>query len=490
MRPKIEGLPFEVAAPQIMAELKDQDGEYVTVYPDWRQAFYSSSPNILAMGGEGSGKSYMAALFATCHSVVDAAHGAKLYWVIGNAFEDARKEFDYILDFQEQMGNVHRKTVSDILHKQCTLRTKTGQLFVTISCDDPTRIAREEPDGIVGCEVAAWRQSAFTRALTRLVRRYGRSWGFFTGSFESSLGWLPDLFKVAQGPNDMAIRSYSIPTWANRKIYPLGREDPGIKRAEASMSPSAFQERFGGVPVPARAVILSEFRAHRHIDPELDYDFSQPVYLAVDPGSKVYAVLFCQFARNGEIWVVDEVYVERLSHEQVISICKDKPGWHLVRKDDAGTIDVAAKQPHMGMPMPIEEWARTTGCMLWAQRCEVDDSIGALRHALSDNPLSGRPRLRVHPRCLGLISEMGGGPSPIEGGGPWRRYETAQGLGPPIPQNDHACKALAYLLQAPRYSGAIRPETEALAPVSSVSYMGTKATPRLYSYFRKQGIAS
>ena len=34
-------------------------------------------------------------------------------------------------------------------------------------------------------------------------------------------------------------------------------------------------------------------------------------------------------------------------------------------------------------------------------------------------------------------------------GGPWMRYESVHGIGAPKRENDHACKALAYLLLGP-----------------------------------------
>ena len=87
--------------------------------------------------------------------------------------------------------------------------------------------------------------------------------------------------------------------------------------------------------------------------------------------------------------------------------------------------------------------------VLYANKWPLDVSIERVRAALALNPKTARPRLRIHPRCKGLISEMGGGPSPVEGGGPWMYYETKNGLGPPRMENNHACMALAYLLSGP-----------------------------------------
>lgn len=418
----------------------------VTPSPEWEKVLFSPARLLLAMGGEGSGKSYMGALFAVCHSVYDVQFGAKLYWIVGADFEDARMEFDYILEFMQRLGNVEEVTGGNNRDQQCTLLTKTGQRFVTISAYDFTKLGREEPDGIVGCEVSRWYEEAFSRCEGRLVRRFPHAWGFFSGSYETSRGWLPALAQLGRTPNARNLISYGIPSWANRWRYPLGEGDPAIQAARASRSPEKFMERFGGEPAPAHTVIFSEFRNVSHVDKSVDYVASLPVYLAIDPGDKVYCVLFVQPQDNGEIWVMDEVYVSKWTHQQVIQEVQLRDGWPLVK---GGAIDIAAKQGHMGMPRPIEEWYKDTRLILWVQKHSVEDSIERLRLALSYNPRTGRSRLRVHPRCRGLISEMGGTAEPSMDIEPWSYYESRFGLGQPKAENNHACTALSYFLAGP-----------------------------------------
>lgn len=416
------------------------------------------------MGGEGSGKSYTGALYGVCRSVYDAQFGSKLYWIVGADFEDAMVAFRYVLDFQSKLDNIESKSISQNRDQQSWLQTKAGQIFVTISAYDPTKLGRETVDGIIGEEVSRWYQEAFLRCENRLIRRFPNSWGFFSGSFESSQGWLPEVFRYGQGPNDRYIRSYSIPSWANTFIFPLGREDPAILAAESSSSNQRFMERFGGEPAPPHNLVLDEFRTFLHVDNEIGYDPDLPVYLAIDPGDKVYCVEFVQIRDNGEVWVLDELYETHKTHGQMIDMCMLREGWPLVR---GGAIDVAAKQTHMGMPVPIEEWYKDTGIALWAQKQGVEDSIERLRRVLSTNPKTGRPRLRVHPSCKGLIAEMGGGPSPVDGGGSWMYVESRVGQGPPRAENDHACKALAYLLAGP--FGSVSNDRTSLA---SATYLG------------------
>jgi hypothetical protein len=445
----------------------------IELWPEWETVFESNAPIVLPIGGEGSGKSFHAALYGVCHMVYDLSIGGKLYWVVGADFEDARKDFDYLLEFQSQLGNIDydNSSLPSKRDQQCLLATNTGQTVVTISSYDFTKVAREEPHGIIGAEISRWFGETFERCEGRLLRQYPHAWGFMSGSFETSDGWLPDIHRFSEGPNDRGIRSFSIPSWANRVKYPGGREDPAIKRAEAGRSPEKFLERFGAVPVPSKRMVCHTFRRALHVDYNLEFDPELPVYIAIDPGGVVYAVLFVQFTNDGEVHILDEIYVHRWPHSAVINEFKARPLSGLV---EGGAIDIASTQAQNAMPLSLDAWFADTGLSLWTEKHSVDDTVDRLLWALAPNPNTGRSRLRIHPSCEGLISEMGGGQTPVPDGGTWMRYETKQGLGPPMRHNDHACKALGYLLGGPH--GKLAQEL-AIGQTLAVSYLNTNGRP-------------
>lgn len=439
------------------------------LWPEWKTVFEMPAPILLPIGGEGSGKSHQGALYGTCHMFYDLQFDGKLYWVVGADFEDANKDFDYLVGFQAQLDNVDFDNTSQSVarDKQKYMMTKTGQQVVSISAYDFTKVAREEPFGIMGAEVSRWFEETFERCEGRIIRNYPHSWMIASGSFETSDGWLPDLHDFAQGPNDRGVRSFSIPSWANRVKYPGGREDPAIKRVEAGRSPEKFLERFGAVPVPSKRLVCHSFRRALHVDYGLEYDPTIPVYIGIDPGGVVYSVVFVQFTVDGEVHVLDQIHVHRWPHDAVINEFRARPLSSVV---EGGAIDVASKQPQNAMPISLDAWYSDTGLVLWAEKHAVADTVERLLWALAPNPFTGRARLRIHPNCTGLISEMGGGKSPVPDGGPWMRYETRAGLGPPMRHNDHACKALGYLLGGP-YGAQARHIAEEQA--SAVSYLST-----------------
>ena len=435
-------------------------------FPEWEEVIDSRASIKIIAGGEGSGKSMTAGEYLAIRTYYDLQWGRHLYWIVGADYEDARKDFDYFADFMEQLEGIAKLQRPSHKDQQCVLITTTGHEIVTISSYDFTKIARDEPFGIIGAEVSRWFPETFLRCEGRLLRNFPHAWGFFGGSPESSQGWFADTCKQGQGPNERGLRSYFIPSWCNTLKYPGGREDPAIKRAEAGRSPQKFRERFGAEFVAPRGLVCYSFRYDLHVDFEVEYDPTLPVYLAIDPGGVVYSVLFVQFTNDGEVHVLDEIYAYRWTHEAVVNEFKSNS---LSPVTIGGAIDVASKQPQNAMPISIEEWYNDTGLTLYAQHNAVDDTVERLLWALSPNPNTGRARLRVRPECRGLISEMGGGESPVPDGGPWMRFEHNTGLGAPMRKNDHSCKALGYLLAGP-YS-YLASERALKAPVA-VSYLG------------------
>src|SRR3972149_2888265 len=92
----------------------------------------------------------------------------------------------------------------------------------------------------------------------------------------------------------------------------------------------------------------------------------------------------------------------------------------------------------------VHVWYREAGIRLRTKRVLAAPGIERLRQFARLEELRGEPRLLVHPRCRAFIAECGGGPHPVPGMGVWRRKVDRSGntIGPPMEENNHACKAL------------------------------------------------
>lgn len=399
---------------------------------------------VLGSGGERAGKSYIAADFFN----VRGSWQGKLYWIAGADYDRCHAEFEYIARAMLQLEAVKPENVHTPHSGQWWMKLSTGAILKTWSLQDWLKVGSEAPDGIIISEVAQISHEEYKRLTDRTAEK--RGWVCGTGTFEGSLGWYPETWKLYQLPGQ-AGESFSLPSWSNLAVYPGGENDPEIVRLKTSHSVEYFSERFGGVPCPPTGLVFPEFRVLHHVR-EFEI-FDAPIYLWVDPGyDGAYAVEAVQVV--GEtVYVVDEIYERGLVTEQITQVVMQKPWFSLV---DGGAVDIAARQ-HQGMPAVEEVWGtpRTgdgqdgwPGISLTSNRVEEAEGRERLHTFLTINPIDGQPRMLIRPHCVGLISEFGGCPNPFTGEGQpysWKRDRTGIVVGhQPEDKNNHAIKAMTY----------------------------------------------
>ena len=416
----------------------------------WARAGYDPSPAQraahncparirLIAGGERAGKSRSAAM-----ELFGRLLEGRLFWLVGPEYDLCRPEFEYLLEACRRIDDV--ASVRFPGSSRCELTTRTGARIVTRSAREPERLAGEAPDGILGCEAAQLPPSVFPRLRGRIAER--RGWLWLSGTFEGSRGWYADRFRAWQPAAREDARSFSIPSWENRALYPGGRDDPEIAELEDLFPPDLFMERFGGVPCPPSTLVFPDFDPRVHVGVK-GRGSGAPVELAVDPGyAGAYAVLAIEL-RGSEVAVIDEVYLRRTVAGDVIAACRERPWWPRVR---GGVIDVAGRQHHAA-PSQIEVWGSLAGVRLRSHSVPLRSGIDRLRTFLRD-PASGDARLIVAPECTNLVEEFG-----------LYRYHEASDLEPiseiPIDRDNHAIKALTYWLYD-RFGAIERPPRQSI----------------------------
>lgn len=460
------------------------------VSPEWISVFdefadLSKCNKFIAAGGEGSAKSHDAGLFLVARYMYDMLtleRKPELYWIIGADYEDAYKEFTYVMDFLEELGKLKMRvnakgenTPEGIKvvrggRDQCILTTNDGVEIRTISAKDETKIAREQPDGIIGAEASRWSAEAFRRSIGRIAR-LPHAWFFASGSFESDEGGFHARFEVGQGDNSQRLRSKSIPSFANRHVYPLGESDYRIQELKADYSIDRYMERILGLPAPPRGQVINVLDPKKHIKGNLRYDPREPVYLWMDPGTLVYCVLFVQIVNN-QVRVIEEVYMPQAETDLVINACRKMEGWKYVRQG-GNVADHAGYQRHMGAPPHLRTWKENTGLIFetLGKGLDPNDKAEQILSFMNVDPYTGEPGIVFHEDIRGTLSEMGHGISPTadQGGGRWMRDVGQDGSVRGIKrENDHGCSALAYGLSFHR--GSIRPDRRRIPGKAPTTY--------------------
>lgn len=419
----------------------------VELSPEQEALVYSQAREVLGGGGERAGKSFVASQYLNVR-----VWGDDLYWIAGKDYDRCHAEFEYTAKAMQKLGFVASVDIHTPQNAQWwmrILRTKDepdGRLIKTWSLKDWLKVGSEAPGGIVVCEIAQITYPEYTRLTDRTAEK--RGWVVGTGTFEGSMGWFPELFKLYLLPGQHG-EAFSLPSWSNLHVYPDGENDPEIIRLKEKYKedPDYFNERFGGIPAPPHGLVFKEFRYLTHVK-ELSIQES-PVYLWVDPGyAGAYAVEVVQII-NDTVHIVDEIYEQELVTEEITKIVMQKPWFRLIA---GGAIDIAAKQ-HQAMPAVAEIWAsqRNDG---WPgiplQTNYVEEPVGRerLHSFLTVNPLDHQPRLFIDPKCKGILSEFGAVPNPFTGeAAPYKWKEDRAGLltgVAPEDKNNHGIKAVIY----------------------------------------------
>jgi len=265
----------------------------------------------------------------------------------------------------------------------------------------------------------------------------------------------------AQGENPWGAVFRRLPSWSNRHLYPGGWNDPKIQGALATAlardplnGREWFDERYGGIPRKSRGIVFDRFRRATHCPPGVEFDETREVYLAVDPGysPSSYAVNWVQIVGE-EIRVFDEIYVNEMTHKEVLVLVRNHRAWPNVRHV---VMDVAG-QAHSGAgESAFEAWRANFADIeadfrpvITGQYVHVSVRNSRIHDKLSVNPLTGRPFMVFNARsCPNTIFEFEKGYK--------KSVHKVSGLvtsDDPKKEHDHAVAALGYLI-VDRYSTA------------------------------------
>ena len=411
----------------------------------------------IAGGGQSSKSTVMAFLWAAVYPFcVEKAQreGQKVYiWMIGQSYDDVGKEFEYIEDWARRLNALAGK-VTWPKQKKGFIPLKGNVEVHTYSGGKPETIAGEAPVFIFVCEAAR----TTPRVLEVVLERTGpgKAIAVFSGTFERDVQtWYHQMYwNLIEGgdPEGFAV---SLPSWVNRLRYPGGRSDPEILRQERLHNADYFQERFGGVPVKPRGIVIPEFSGRYHVKP-CTYDPDLPLWLTNDPGygsdhENSNALLAVQQdSRTNQIRVISEIYRLGRTTEQIIDEAMAKRWWNH-KPPPVLVVDPYYKDQHNAMASVAEQWLRQAGLHARGQKIAPQKGVDLMRHYFKID-VTLPPRIIIDPSCRGLLSELGYCPSPtLHKMAAWAYHIGPDGHATstmPMNHYNHSCMALIYLLFA------------------------------------------
>lgn len=404
-------------------------------FPEQLPVHASRADVIQIVGAEGAGKSAV-----TAAELVAAVPWSKLIYLIGETYDNPRREFEYMRNSLLRLGAVDLAAVATPKMGEWQMTTRTGCRIRTLSAREGASAViatGEEPDIFCLTEAGIIQSyGVFTACARRATRSRGRV--ILSGTLKDNYGWYAGLSNDLAAPGNIwRGETFSIPAWANTQLYPGGRADPEIARLALALSEDEFARTVAARRVPSRALVFPEFSYAVHVRP-CPFDPELPVSLWVDPGynPSVYAVLAVQLKRDdyGDtiVEVIDEVCLNFHTHKQIIGECQKRVWWANTLRG-THVIDIAGRA-HAASDSAVEVWSTEAGVYFHTNKVGIMDGISRHRDFLQGT----RPRLFHDPeRCRYTLEEYGKYRRPTDRDGNPTADE-------PKDEFNHSMKALAY----------------------------------------------
>lgn len=407
----------------------------------YRHAHFHPARTKMPVGGPRSGKS----LFGSMEVVPWSLH-SDLIWVAADSYDLARQEFEYIYEALLSLNWTEPRLITfpENKYQPCAVETLWGTLIETKSLKDNQTFVARAPDVVLICEPGLTNVTSIHRAWERLTTKRGLL--LAPGTAERSAPWMMEYWsKWKRWPNEDHAKSWSVPSWLNKTIFPKGLHDPETEKLRRMCDTfDEFLLRFVGVPATPPDLIMSDVWKERIHVGRVEYRQRLegtpgflPVYAAIDPGysgESRYVVEAIQVIPElKKVRIIDEVVAKGKSHEEVIQLCMRREWWPVCA---SGTIDPYAGDSHTyGGASPASVWARKEfGVRLeLPQRLHVEDLIRTIKGYLTG---ANGWTVEIDGRCERLRWEMQA----------WKKVRTLNGLGRPSVNNCDAIKALGYFL--------------------------------------------
>lgn len=417
-------------------------------------------PVKLCSGGVRAGKSIVLSMEAAKHLLIEDG----LMWIVGPDYDQCKAEFRYLNHALQRLDCLAGDPSTPERGSQ-SLVTKWGFKIQTKSGADLEALASFAPDIILIVEANQQPSGVLDKAYERALEKSAPI--LISGTIERSYPWYAEKWAAWQGDNPQGAKSFSLPSWSNKVIFPKGRDDPKIKELEVRLGPELFLERCAAIPCTPSDLVFGEFSTKRHVR-KLEFNPKLPIELAIDPAKHTYAIEVIQWetlpifkwleqleidpakldkkilAQNRTmVYVIDEIYKHGMIAQDIIPIVKAKPYYSFIK---SGVVDNAGKQ-QQGNKSQVQVWNEETGINLRGKYVFIPEGIDVLKLRLRNDPILSTSLIQFDYRLDTSKSDNGRANGVLAEFGLYKNPEWVAGRNErpvPIDANNDGLKATSY----------------------------------------------
>lgn len=385
-----------------MQQFKNEWFSFVDYKPHKGQRLLHEAPDdkrfIVACCGRRFGKSYSAAREAE----IVLTQPNKMVWIVAPTYNTSEKIFRIVY---EDLVIKKGYKPSQFSRKEQLLSFEWGSTICGKSADHPSSLIGE------GCDLIIIDECSKVPNLQKIWEMYLRPTlsdkkgkAIFV-STPDGYGYFYELY--LKGQSDKNWFSFNSPSWENEYAFPEGKKDEDLLEAQRSLSQEIFDQEYGAKFTSLSGRVYNDFTRDGNVG-DVRYNRNAPVYVSIDFGYRMPAVLFFQIGMiDGQehIFIIDEIIHEPniKTVELVDKMRRKKLPWHIVYGDPAGY----QVQSSMGIG-EADLFYQLTGKRIHALRDKASRNINSGISHVRNFILSkdGIRRLHVSNKCKGIIEDI------------------------------------------------------------------------------------
>lgn len=275
-----------------------------------------------------------------------------------------------------------------------------GSILQFKGADRPDTLRGSGLDHIVGDEISEWRYAKETwEAILSPALADKQGTALFIGTPKGE-NYFKELAERGEDPNQIWWETWRVPTWESGAPWTLTEEGQAeLDQARGDLNEDYFMQEFGAEFRKFTGLVFKSFDRGLHVH-EFEVDKSRPMENGMDFGWKAPTAYAFTYFTDDEWWIFDEYYAtERTVADHAGRILAQRHAYDNDLKVIYG--DAANSQT-------IQEFGLYNMYITPAKKDKdsIKNGINRIEEYMKVNPITKKPRLHIHPRCVNLINEL------------------------------------------------------------------------------------
>lgn len=314
-------------------------------------------------------------------------------WYIAPTYRMAKQ-----IMWNDLKASIPRKWIVREHETEMSITLKNGSIIECKGADNPDTLRGVGLNFVVMDEFQDIRADTWTTIIRPTLAK-DRGEALFIGT-PKAYNQLYEVYQFGQDPSRKAWSSYQFPTITSPFI-----PESEIIEARRDMDPRTFRQEFEASFETMSGRVYYPFDRNVHVQSKVMFNPARPIWVGVDFNIDPMSAAIIQPQTNGELWVVDEIFLSNSNTEELCEHLERKYWKHVsqitIYPDPAG----AARQ-HARGESDLEIFRQKGFKRIKHRRKHppIADRVNAVNRMVKD--AAGQIKLLINPGCTNVIQSL------------------------------------------------------------------------------------